>query len=68
MDMKAILSRRFSPLNFSTIDGYPHPLPQIDEWKDLFPIFYEGDNDNLVDHVHEFHSLMQQLDIHHEYI
>jgi len=68
MTMKVILARRFVPLNFSSIDGYPHPMPQIDEWKYLLPIFYEGENDNPIEHVHEFHYLMQQLDIHHENI
>jgi hypothetical protein len=43
-------------------------VPLIDEWKDLLPRFYEGKDDNRVDHVHEFHALMHQLDIHHEYI
>jgi hypothetical protein len=66
MAMKAILSKRFSPLNFSTIDDYPHHVPLIDEWQDLLPRFYEGEDDNLVEHVQEFHALMQQLDIHHE--
>ena len=66
MAMEDILSRRFSPLNFSAIAGYPHLVPQIDEWKDLLPIFYEGDDDNPFEHVHEFHALMQQLDIQHE--
>jgi hypothetical protein len=66
MAMKAILTRRFAPLNFSAIDGYPHLVPQIDEWQDLLPRFYEGDDDNPFEHVHEFHALMQQLDIHHE--
>jgi hypothetical protein len=41
-------------------------VPQIDEWKDLLPRFYEGEDDNPFEHVHEFHALMQQLDIHHE--
>jgi hypothetical protein len=59
MAMKAILASRFSPLNFSTIDDYPHLVPLIDEWKDLLPIFYEGEDDSLVDHVQEFHALMQ---------
>ena len=66
MAMEVILARRFSPLNFSAIDDYPHPMPLIDEWKDLLPRFYEGENDIHVEHVHEFHVLMQQLDIHHE--
>jgi hypothetical protein len=68
MTMKAILSRRFSPLNFSAIDDYPHPVPLIYEWKDLLPIFYEGEYDSPVEHVQEFHALMQQLNIHHEVI
>jgi hypothetical protein len=59
MAMEAILARRFSPLNFSAIVGYPHPVPQIDEWQDLLPRFYEGENDSPVEHVLEFHALMQ---------
>jgi hypothetical protein len=59
MDMKDILARRFAPLKFSAIDGYSHIVPQIDEWKDLVPRFYEGDYDNPFEHVHEFHALMQ---------
>jgi hypothetical protein len=34
--------------------------------QDLLPRFYEGENDSPVEHVQEFHALMQQLDIHHE--
>jgi hypothetical protein len=66
MDMEAILAKRFSPLNFSVISSYPHPVPQIDEWQDILPRFYEGENDNPIEHVLEFHALMQQLDIQHE--
>ena len=58
MAMKTILARRFAPLNFSTIDGYPHHVPQINEWQDLLPRFYEGEDENPFDHVHEFHALM----------
>jgi hypothetical protein len=68
MDMEAILARRFSTLNFSSIASYPHLVPQIDEWKDLLPRFYEGDNDNPIEHVLEFHALIQHLDIQHEEI
>jgi hypothetical protein len=66
MAMKAILARRSAPLNFSAIYGYPHPVPQIYEWKYLLPRFYEGENDNPFEHAHEFHSLMQHLEIHHK--
>jgi hypothetical protein len=48
MAMKAILARRFAPLNFSAIDGYPHLVPQIDEWQDLLPRFYEGEMTTLL--------------------
>jgi hypothetical protein len=66
MAMEAIMARRFAPLNFSAIVGYPHPLPQNDEWQDLLPRFCEGENDNPLEHVLGFHALMQQLDIQHE--
>ena len=66
MAMKAILDRRFAPLDLSDIDVYPHPVPQINELQDLMPRFYGGENDSPIEHVHEFHVLMQQLDIHHE--
>ena len=51
MAMEAILAKRFSPLNFSAIVGYPHHVPQIDEWQDLLPRFYEGENDIPVENV-----------------
>jgi hypothetical protein len=51
MAMEAILARRFSPLNFSAIAGYPPLVAQIDEWQDLLPRFYEGENNNFVEHV-----------------
>jgi hypothetical protein len=66
MAMEDILSRRFTPLNFSAIVGYSHPVPQIDEWKDLLPRFCEGENDDPLEHVLGFHALMQKLDIQHE--
>jgi hypothetical protein len=66
MAMEVILAKRFSPLDFSTIAGYPHHVPHIDEWKDLLPRFYEVNNDIPLEHVIRFHALIQQLDIHHE--
>jgi hypothetical protein len=66
MAMKAILARRFSPLDFLAIEDYPHTVPLINEWQDLLPKFYEGKDGSPVEHVHEFHALMQHLDIHHE--
>jgi len=51
MAMEAILAKRFSPFNFSSIAGYPHLVPLVDEWHDLLPIFYEGKNHNPLEHV-----------------
>jgi hypothetical protein len=58
MAMEAILSKRFAPFNFSAIVGYPHPVPLVDEWQDLLPRFYEGKNDNPLEHVIEFHAFI----------
>jgi hypothetical protein len=68
MAMEDIMSKRFAPLNFSAMVGYPHPVPQIDEWQDLLPRFYEDENDSPLEHVLGFHDLMQQLDIQHKEI
>jgi hypothetical protein len=64
--MEVILDWRFDPLKFSSIVGYPHPMPHINEWQDLLPRFYEDKNDNLLEHVLGFHALIQKLDIYHE--
>jgi hypothetical protein len=38
----------------------------MDEWGDYFPIFRERKEDNPAQHIHEFHELMHQWEIHHE--
>ena len=64
----ALLARRFSPLDFSTILGFPHPVPSIDIWGDHLPRFAEKKEDNPSDHLIRFHQCMVQLDIYHEYV
>jgi hypothetical protein len=64
--MDKILARRFAPFNFSVVPGFPNVVPTVDEWGDYFPIFRGHVEDNPAQHLHEFHELMHQWDIHHE--
>jgi hypothetical protein len=65
--MERILARRFSPFNFSYVLGFPNVVPTMDEWGDFLPIFRERKEDNPTEHLHEFHELMHQWEIHHEF-
>jgi hypothetical protein len=62
----ALLARRFAPLDFSTVPGFPHPVPSIDIWGDHLPRFAEKKEDNSSDHLIKFHQCMIQLDVYHE--
>jgi hypothetical protein len=64
--MEAILAQRLPPFNSSFVPGFPNIVPTIYEWGDNFPIFREDKDNNLVDHLLEFHEVMHQLGIHHE--
>ena len=64
--MKAIVARRFAPLDFSTIPSFPHPVPTMIEWVDFLPIFRERREDNPIDHLIKFHECMNLLDLQHE--
>jgi hypothetical protein len=60
------LARRFAPFNFSYVPDFPNVVPTMDEWGEFLPIFREHRDDNLAEHLLEFHELMQQWEIHHE--
>jgi hypothetical protein len=62
----ALLARRFAPLNFSAVLGFPHPVPLMDIWGDCLPRFRERKEDNPSDHLIRFHQCMTQLNIHQE--
>ena len=64
--MKAIVARRFTPLDFSTVPGFPHPVPSMTEWGYFLPIFRERRGDNPTDHLIKFHECMNLLDLQHE--
>jgi hypothetical protein len=56
----------FLLLIFLVVPGFPNVVPTMDEWGDYFPIFRERKEDNPAQHLHEFHELMHQWEIHHE--
>jgi hypothetical protein len=64
----ARIPTRFSPLYFTIFVGFPNIVPSIKEWGDHLPSFREDKGDNHAHHLFEFHKLMHQLDIHHEYV
>jgi hypothetical protein len=64
--MEAILARGFAPLNFSSISGFPNPVPHLLEWGDLLPVFREEIDDDLAQHLVNFHQCMEQLNLHQE--
>jgi hypothetical protein len=62
--MEAILARRFAHLNFSSIYGFPNPVPHLSEWGDLLPIFREEKDDDLVQYLIDLHQCMEHLSLH----
>jgi hypothetical protein len=66
MAMEAILARRFAPLNFSVVPGFPNPAPSFSECADFLPIFSRKDEDNPAQHLVKFHQCIDQLDVYHE--
>ena len=61
----ALLARRFAPLNFSSVPGFPHPVSDMSEWGDFMPSFKESKEDNPAEDLLKFHECMDQLDLQH---
>jgi hypothetical protein len=66
MAMEAILARRFAPLNFSTIPGFPNPVLSFLECPDFLPIFHGNEMDSPSQHLIDFHHYIDRLNIFHE--
>jgi hypothetical protein len=64
--METILARRFDPFYVSDVPDFPNVVFVVSEWVYFFPIFKELKEENLAQHLHEFHELMHQWEIHHE--
>ena len=62
----ALLARRFAPLDFSLVPGFPHPVPDMSEWGDFLLVFKEEKEKNSAEHLLKFHKCMDLLDQEHE--
>ena len=65
-EFAALLARRFAPLDFSSIPGFAHPVPDMSQWGYFLPIFKEEEQDNPAEHLLRFHECMDILDQQHE--
>ena len=52
----ALLARRFAPLDFSFVPGFPHLVPNMSEWGDFLPVFKEEEEDSPAEHLLMFHE------------
>jgi hypothetical protein len=62
----AQIAARFVPMDFTNVYGFPNTILDIKVWEDVLPKFGEYVDDNLAQHLFEFHKLMDELNIHHE--
>ena len=61
-----LLARRFAPLDFSSVPGFPHLVPDMSEWGDFLHVFKEEEEDNPAEHLLKFHECINILDQRHE--
>ena len=60
MAIPAFLANQFSPLNFSSIAGYPNHVPSFHEWNTYLPRL-SGNTDRRSDqHLKDFHECIEQ--------
>jgi hypothetical protein len=64
----ARIAARFAPLDFTNVYGFPNTVPDIKIWEDVLPKFGGYVDDNPAQHLFEFHKLMDELNVHHEYV
>ena len=58
----ALLARRFAPLDFSSVPGFPHPALDMFEWGYFLPVFKEEEEENPAEHHLKFHKCVDLLD------
>ena len=63
MAMPAFLAKKFAPLDFSSIVGYPNHVPSFHEWNTYFPRFSENLERRLHQHLKDSHECMEQQGI-----
>jgi hypothetical protein len=55
--MNKILAKRYAFCDFSSIVGFPNPVPSRDEWEIAFPDFEEKKWEVPAEHLLDFHDL-----------
>jgi hypothetical protein len=64
--MNRILAKRYAFCDFSSISGYPHPVPTRDEWERSIPRFRGEKWEVPAEHLLDFHDFIDRLEIVHE--
>jgi hypothetical protein len=60
------MNKRYAFCNFSSIFGYPHPVPSKDEWEISIPRFRGEEWEVPAEHLLDFHDFINRLEIIHE--
>jgi hypothetical protein len=64
--MNQIFPTRYEFCDFSSISGYPHPVPTRDEWECSIPRFRGEKWEVPAEHLLDFHDFIDRLEIVHE--
>ena len=56
--MNQILAKRYVFCDFSSIFGYPHPVPTRDEWEHSIPRFRGEKWEVSAEHLLDFHDFI----------
>jgi hypothetical protein len=64
--MEKILAKRYAFCNFSSIVGFPNPVPSRDEWENSLPRFRGEEWEVPAEHLLDFHDFIDRLEIVHE--
>jgi hypothetical protein len=61
-----ILAKRYAFCDFSSIYGFPNPIPTRDEWENSLPRFRGEEWEVPTEHLLDFHDYMHRLQVVHE--
>ena len=64
--MNRILAKRYAFCDFSSISGFPNPVPTRDGWENSIPRFQGEEWEVPTEHLLEFHDYMHRLQVVHE--
>ena len=64
--MNKILAKKYAFCDFSSIAGFPNPIPTRDEWENSLPRFQGEEWEVPAEHLLDFHDYMHRLQVVHE--